>query len=80
MDRPLRALLPAQHGLPGLLPSLDNQTLRDYDVRPRKHIRARELDNLVIVLGDQLNHDSTAFDGFDRSRDAVWMAEVEEAR
>jgi deoxyribodipyrimidine photolyase-related protein len=34
--------------------------------------------NLVVVLGDQLNHDSAAFDGFDRTRDAVWMAEVQE--
>jgi deoxyribodipyrimidine photolyase-related protein len=34
--------------------------------------------NLVIVLGDQLNHDSAAFDGFDSSRDFVWMAETQE--
>jgi deoxyribodipyrimidine photolyase-related protein len=34
--------------------------------------------NLVIVLGDQLNADSAAFDGFDRNRDAVWMAECAE--
>ena len=34
--------------------------------------------NLVIVLGDQLNDDSAAFDGFDRNKDAVWMAEVAE--
>lgn len=34
--------------------------------------------NLVIVLGDQLNADSSAFDGFDRKRDVVWMAEVAE--
>ncbi len=34
--------------------------------------------NLVLVLGDQLNQDSAAFDGFDKSQDAVWMAEVEE--
>ena len=33
--------------------------------------------NLVIVLGDQLNADSAAFDDFDSSRDMVWMAEVE---
>jgi deoxyribodipyrimidine photolyase-related protein len=32
--------------------------------------------NLVIVLGDQLNPDAAAFDGFDPQRDAVWMAEV----
>ena len=34
--------------------------------------------NLVIVLGDQLNADSAAFDEFDRRQDAVWMAEVAE--
>ena len=34
--------------------------------------------NLVLVLGDQLNADSSAFDGFDPHRDAVWMAEVRE--
>lgn len=34
--------------------------------------------NLVLVLGDQLNHDSAAFDGFDQRLDAVWMAEVAE--
>lgn len=31
---------------------------------------------LVIVLGDQLDRAGSAFDGFDRSRDLVWMAEV----
>lgn len=34
--------------------------------------------HLVLVLGDQLNRDSAAFDGFDPARDAVWMAEVAE--
>jgi len=34
--------------------------------------------NLVLVLGDQLDRKSAAFDGFDPERDAVWMAEVEE--
>ena len=37
--------------------------------------------HLVVVLGDQLNADSAAFDGFDRECDAVLMMEVaEEAR
>ena len=36
------------------------------------------LRNLVLVLGDQLDLDAAAFDGFDPARDAVWMAEVEE--
>jgi deoxyribodipyrimidine photolyase-related protein len=30
----------------------------------------------VLVLGDQLDEDSAAFDGFDPRQDAVWMAEV----
>ena len=32
--------------------------------------------NLIIILGDQLNEDSAAFDGFDSDMDGVWMAEV----
>jgi len=31
---------------------------------------------LVIVLGDQLDAQASAFDGFDASQDLVWMAEV----
>ncbi|NCX46322.1 MAG: cryptochrome/photolyase family protein, partial [Burkholderiaceae bacterium] len=34
--------------------------------------------SLVVVLGDQLNRDASAFDGFDVKQDAVWMAEVDE--
>ena len=34
--------------------------------------------NLVVVLGDQLDRSSIAFDGFDAKRDRVWMAEVHE--
>jgi len=34
--------------------------------------------NLILVLGDQLDRHSSAFDGFERSRDRVWMAEVAE--
>lgn len=33
---------------------------------------------LVVVLGDQLDRASAAFDGFDPKRDRVWMAEVHE--
>ena len=33
---------------------------------------------LVLVLGDQLDAQSSAFDGFDPAQDAVWMAEVDE--
>ncbi|PHQ35391.1 cryptochrome/photolyase family protein [Rhodopirellula bahusiensis] len=34
--------------------------------------------HLVLVLGDQLNHDSEAFDDFDPETDRVWMAENDE--
>lgn len=34
--------------------------------------------SLVLVLGDQLDADSAAFDGFDPASDVVWMAEVAE--
>lgn len=36
----------------------------------------RSMRHLIIVLGDQLDSRSAAFDGFDRREDAVWMAEV----
>jgi deoxyribodipyrimidine photolyase-related protein len=32
--------------------------------------------NVVLVLGDQLDFQSAAFDGFDKTQDVVWMAEV----
>jgi deoxyribodipyrimidine photolyase-related protein len=32
--------------------------------------------NLVVVLGDQLDPDSAAFDGFDPARDRIWMCEA----
>ncbi|EHR70963.1 deoxyribodipyrimidine photolyase-related protein [Burkholderiales bacterium JOSHI_001] len=35
-----------------------------------------ELRHLVVVLGDQLDLDAAAFDGFSTAHDAVWMAEV----
>lgn len=34
------------------------------------------LRHLILVLGDQLDAESSAFDGFEPSGDAVWMAEV----
>ena len=37
-----------------------------------------ELRHLIVVLGDQLDLDESAFDGFDADLDAVWMAEVAE--
>jgi len=36
------------------------------------------LRHLVLVLGDQLDLEASAFDGFDPGCDAVWMAEVAE--
>lgn len=39
---------------------------------------SRAIRHLVLVLGDQLDARSAAFDGFDAARDAVWMAEVGE--
>jgi len=36
----------------------------------------KKLRHLVLVLGDQLDPDSAAFDGFDPAQDEVWMAEV----
>lgn len=41
-------------------------------------IASPRLRNLVIVLGDQLDLDGSAFDGFDPAQDAVWMAEAME--
>ena len=32
--------------------------------------------NLIVVLGDQLDSKSSAFDRFDKRQDAVWMAEL----
>lgn len=34
--------------------------------------------HLVVVLGDQLDRDGAAFDGFDPAQDLVWMAEAAE--
>jgi deoxyribodipyrimidine photolyase-related protein len=42
----------------------------------RRHMT--RLRTLVIVLGDQLDLEAPAFDGFDPAQDAVWMAEVDE--
>lgn len=37
-----------------------------------------ELRHLIVVLGDQLDRRSAAFDGFDAQQDRVWMAEASE--
>ena len=34
--------------------------------------------HLILVLGDQLDTEAAAFDGFDGVQDAVWMAEAHE--
>ena len=34
--------------------------------------------HLVVVLGDQLDRDASAFDGFDPAQDRVWMCEASE--
>ena len=40
--------------------------------------KVAELRALTVVLGDQLDLEAAAFDGFDAGVDAVWMAEVAE--
>ena len=40
--------------------------------------RPAQVRHLVIVLGDQLDLQSSAFHGFDAAQDVVWMAEVAE--
>ncbi|HZF96802.1 MAG TPA: cryptochrome/photolyase family protein, partial [Pseudoxanthomonas sp.] len=52
--------------------------LETSDASPAAEPAGLPLRNLVLVLGDQLDHDASAFDGFDSARDAVWMAEVAE--
>ena len=37
-----------------------------------------ELHALMILLGNHLGFDASAFDGVDPERDAVWMAELAE--
>ncbi len=44
--------------------------------RRRSTARSDELRHLVIVLGDQLDRSSAAFDGFDSATDVVWMCEA----
>ena len=34
--------------------------------------------DLVLVLGDQLDKQSAAFEGFGAEHDAVWMAEADQ--
>jgi deoxyribodipyrimidine photolyase-related protein len=37
--------------------------------------RALDMRNLIVVLGDQLDRESTVLEDFDPARDAIWMAE-----
>ena len=37
----------------------------------------KRLRHLVLVLGDQLDLEASAFNGFDAEQDAVWMAEAQ---
>ena len=39
---------------------------------------AKSFRHLVLILGDQLNLDSSALADFDPKQDAIWMAEVME--
>lgn len=50
------------------------------NAKPVRGARVTEppLRHLVVVLGDQLDPEAAAFDGFDPARDTVWMAEVRE--
>lgn len=48
------------------------------ELSPERASLAVGVRNLTVVLGDQLNLDASAFDGFDPACDAVWMAEVDE--
>jgi deoxyribodipyrimidine photolyase-related protein len=43
---------------------------------PAVRARVEAVRHLVVVLGDQLDAKSAAFDGFDPACDLVWMAEV----
>ncbi len=37
----------------------------------------KSVKNLIVIFGDQLNKDAAVFEDFDKSKDAIWMAEVE---
>jgi len=50
-----------------------SMTKRGEEYNPKTRPR-----NLVLVLGDQLDHDGSALEGFDPGVDALWMAENEE--
>ena len=51
--------------------SSDSTAAAAADASPLAPVR-----HLVLVLGDQLDREASALDGFDPSQDAIWMAEV----
>jgi deoxyribodipyrimidine photolyase-related protein len=58
------------------MPCCHAQALPNSD-NPRMTL-PKPLRNLVLILGDQLDHESSAFEGFDASQDAVLMIEARE--
>lgn len=68
------------------MPVVDNvpKNLDQHKIGPSKNHeknlmkKTSQLRHLIIVLGDQLDENAAAFDGFDAALDAVWMAEVAE--
>jgi deoxyribodipyrimidine photolyase-related protein len=54
-----------------LLGSLPQEQITEHDAALKPAIR-----HLVVILGDQLNRDASAWDGFDKTRDRVWMCEA----
>ena len=74
----LRGLRPADDLAPPLGPHLGRGEVLLRRLPARQGCAVAELRHLVLVLGDQLDLDAAAFDGFDAAHDAVWMAEVAE--
>ena len=40
--------------------------------------KQKNIRNLHLILGDQLDEKSAVLDGFDKTQDRVWMAEAAE--
>jgi deoxyribodipyrimidine photolyase-related protein len=71
--------LRAAHGLAARLGTqLGAGAILQRGVPPPQGQSMKPVRHLVLVLGDQLNADASAFDGLDPAQDAVWMAEVRE--
>jgi hypothetical protein len=67
----LRGLWPADELAPRL-----GQELGRGEVLFRRLQKEEAVRHLVLILGDQLNRDASAFDGFDPAQDGLWMAEL----